>query len=117
MVGKVLAAAAFMAMMVAGADCQAQSFDGRWVAIIPSTSDKCPSIAIHMTVNGDNIAEAAGNMQYAFHFFGKLQPDGTFDMNSPGGHASTKGSYSNAGLTIQFTDGTCGTRTAHGSRQ
>ena len=111
-----LGAAALVGVIVAGTAARAQSYDGRWMVPIPGVSPRCPSVNVHIGVKGDRMEEVAGAAGYTFKFFGRIAPDGSFNLTSPGGHAWSKGRFAGNTVTADFTDSQCPTRQGSGSR-
>ncbi len=109
-------AIALAGMIAAGGACRANSYDGNWMVPIQGVSDRCPSVNVHITVTGQRVAEVAGTAKFTFHLFGRLAPDGTFDLTSPGGQGHSKGKFSGSAVTADFTDNVCPTRTGTGAR-
>lgn len=117
MMARILGSAALILAVAAGAECRAESYDGKWLLVIPGVSVRCPDVNVHVTVTGQRIAEEAGTARFTYKLFGALAPDGTFDITSPGGQGHSKGKFSGNTLAADFTNSECGTRAGTGSKE
>lgn len=114
MASRGLAAAALVLVCTAA---RANSYDGKWVVVIPGYSDKCPSANMHIAVAGPRFTAEVGTARFTYKFFGAVGPDGSFDMNSPGGTAHTKGKFTGSAVAADFSNSVCGTRSSTGGRE
>ncbi len=113
---RMLGTAAVIALIAAGTTARADSYDGKWSVPIQGFSANCPAVVMHVTVTGQRIAAEAGTARFTYKLFGRLQPDGTFSINSPGGQGHSKGKFSGTTLTADFTNSECATRSGTGSK-
>jgi hypothetical protein len=86
---------------------QAETFDGTWQAVGEAQSMQCPGVNAHFTVRGDGFGSTVGVAKFTYGFRGKIAPDGSFDVKSPGGTAHISGKFSGNDVTVQFEDNRC----------